>query len=165
MNPPKLSSKPRLHTHRSVRTLLVDDSQFMREYLSILLRREGGFELVGTATDGREALGCVTALKPDLVLMDVNMPCLDGIEATRSIKQSGRQSGYAPAIVIVTSEDTLACRSRAEKAGANGFVSKTEDLRAQLKSTLENLFPLNEEWLLADLIEAGHECSCAYLDA
>jgi CheY-like chemotaxis protein len=160
MNPPNLNSKPRLQSHRSVRTLLVDDSQFMRAYLTMLIE-ESGFELVGTAADGHQALRSVAALKPDLVLMDVDMPCLDGIEATRSIKEAGKQSGYAPVIVIVTSEDTLECRSQAEDAGANGFVSKSEDLRGQLKSTLNNLFSRDRESLTNDLVEASHEGSCA----
>jgi len=126
-----------------------------------MLVKESGFELVGTATNGHQALRYVADLKPDLVLMDFEMPCMDGLEATRSIKQSGRQSGYAPVIVIVTSEDTLACRSRAEEAGANGFVPKSENLRAQLKSTLDSLFSGNGESLPADLVEASHESACA----
>jgi CheY-like chemotaxis protein len=87
--------------------------------------------------------------------MDVNMPCLNGIEATRFIKESGKQSGYAP--VIVTSEDTLACRSQAEDAGANGFVAKSGDLRVQLKSTLENLFSQSREMRTAGPVEASDE--------
>jgi CheY-like chemotaxis protein len=160
MNLPNLTSMPGLQSHRRVRTLLVDDSQFMRALLSILIE-ESGFDLVGTAADGRQALRSVAALKPDLVLMDVDMPCLDGLEATRSIKESGKQSGYAPVIVMVTSEDTSECRSRAQDAGADGFVSKSEDLRSQLKSTLDHMFSGNQESLLADLDEASHESSCA----
>jgi hypothetical protein len=53
------------------------------------------------------------------------------------------------------------CRSRAEDAGANGFVSKTEDLRGQLKSTLDNLFSGDCESMTAGLVEASHESSCA----
>jgi len=66
------------------------------------------------------------------------------------------ESGYAPVIVIVTSEDTFACRSRAEEAGTNGFVPKSDNLSVQLKSTLDNLFSGNGESLPADLVEAGH---------
>ncbi len=76
---------PGLQSHRRVRTLLADDSQFMRVLLTRLIE-ESDFELVGTAADGRQAVRSVAALKPDLVLMDVDMPCLDGLEATRSIK-------------------------------------------------------------------------------
>jgi CheY-like chemotaxis protein len=161
MNSPNLISETGLQTHRSVRTLLVDDSQLMREFLTLLIGREGGFELVGTAADGRQALRSVAALRPELIVMDVQMPCLDGLEATRIIKQFGAQIGYAPMIVIVTSEDTLECRSRAEGAGANGFVPKSEHLGVQLISTLENLFSGNCEALPVNLIETCHENSCA----
>ncbi len=159
MNAPNLISMPGLQSHRRVRTLLADDSPFMRVLLTRLIE-ESGFELVGTAVDGRQAVQSVAALKPDLVLMDVDMPCLDGLEATRSIKESGKQSGYAPVIVIVTSEDTLECRSQAEDVGADGFVSKAEDLRGQLKSTLNNLFLGKGELFPICLVEASHEGAC-----
>jgi CheY-like chemotaxis protein len=160
MKPPNSFAQTGLQNHRRVRTLLVDDSEFMRALLAMLIE-ESGFELVATAADGRQALRSVAALRPDLVLMDVNMPGMDGIEATRSIKESGKRSGYAPVIVLVTSEDTLECRSQAEDAGADGFVSKTEDLRGQLKSTLDNLLSGDCESLSAGLVEARHESSCA----
>jgi CheY-like chemotaxis protein len=152
MKPPNSFAQTGLQNHRRVRTLLVDDSEFMRALLTMLIE-ESGFELVGTAADGRQALRSVAALRPDLVLMDVNMPGMDGLEATRSIKESGKRSGYAPVIVLVTSEDTLECRSQAEDAGANGFVSKSEDLRGQLKSTLDNLFSGDCESMSACLVE------------
>lgn len=161
MNPSNLSSEPGLQSHRRIRTLVVDDSQLMREFMTILIGQVFGLELVGTAADGCQALRCVAALKPDVVLMDVDMPYLDGIEATRSIKQTGRQSSYAPAIIIVTSEDTLACRFRAEEAGADGFVAKAASLRVQLKSTLDCLFPANGESLPANPVEASHESCCS----
>jgi YesN/AraC family two-component response regulator len=106
MSSPNLTSEPGLQTNRRVRTLLVDDSQLMREFLTILIGREDGFELVGTAADGRQALRFTAAVRPELIVMDVQMPYLDGLEATRIIKQFGAQIGYAPRIVIVTSEDT-----------------------------------------------------------
>jgi DNA-binding NarL/FixJ family response regulator len=139
----------------------VDDSQLMREFLTLLIGREGGFELVGTAADGRQALRSVAALRPELILMDVQMPCLDGLEATRIIKHFGAQVGYEPVIVMVTSEDTLECRRQAEDAGANGFVPKSKISGVQLISTLETLFSGNRESLRVNLIEECHESSCA----
>jgi len=160
MNTQILTFKRNIQSYRHVRTLLVDDSECMREYLTMLIGLESGFELVGTASDGSQALRCVAALKPDLVLMDVNMPRLNGLQATRSIKESGKQSGYAPIIVIVSSEDTLACRFQAEEAGANGFVSKSTNLQEELKSTLNNLFPEYDGLLPAEIDAASHEGSC-----
>ncbi len=129
----------------------------MREFLTILIRREGGFELVGTAANGCQALRSVAALQPDLVLMDVDMPCMNGLEATRIIKRAGEQSGYAPMIVMVTAEDTKECRSQAEDAGANGFVAKSKNLRVHLRSTLDYLFSGNGEALPEGLVEPSHE--------
>jgi len=160
MKPPSPLTPPDLQSHRRVRTLLADDSKFMRAFLAVLIE-EIGFELVGGAADGIQALRSVADLKPDLVLMDVDMPYLGGIEATRSIKESGKRCGYAPMIVMVTSEDTLECRAQAKEAGADGFVAKSGDLRAQLKSTLDRLFSGEQASWSAELVEASHEDMCA----
>jgi CheY-like chemotaxis protein len=140
MNPANAALPPIFQQGPCIRTLLVDDSESMRDYLRMLVALEGGFELVGTAPDGREGVQLASALKPQLILMDVRMPCLDGLEATRIIKQSGSQAGPQPVIIIVTSEDTVECRSEAKEAGADGFVAKSENLRIQLKSALHGLF-------------------------
>ncbi len=132
----------------------------MRAFLAVLIE-ESGFEVAGTAADGRQALQAVANLRPDLVLMDFDMPFVDGLQATRLIKRSSRQNGSAPVIVMVTSEDTLACRSQAKDAGADGFVAKSGDLRGQLKSTLDHLFSGDQESVVADPFEASHESSCA----
>jgi CheY-like chemotaxis protein len=158
MKPPSPFSPEGFPSPPHIRTLVVDDSDFMRAMLTLLLE-ESGFEVVGAADDGDHALQSVAALRPDLVLMDFNMPRMDGLQATRLIKQSGRQSGNAPVIVMVTSEDTEDCRSQAEDAGADGFVSKTGDLRVELKSTLGHLFFGNRESRAADLVGAGHEAA------
>jgi DNA-binding NarL/FixJ family response regulator len=133
--------------HRRVRTLLVDDSEYMRTCLARIVGLERRFEIVGTAADGAEAIRSVGACKPDLVLMDVNMPCLNGLDATRSIKRSGKQSGYAPVIVIVTSESAQSCQSEAREAGADGFVQKSDRLLGDLRSTLDRLFSESGESL------------------
>jgi DNA-binding NarL/FixJ family response regulator len=159
MNPPNLTSISRL---RSIRTLVVDDSKFMRDLLGIVISQQRGFELVGTAADGRQAFRAAAALRPDVILMDFDMPFLDGLQATRLIKTYGRQIGCAPVIVLVTSEDTLECRSQAKDAGADGFVSKSEDLRSQLTSTLDRLFSESRESLSPEVVEAGHEILCAW---
>ena len=140
-----LSGQPPVQTPARVRTLLVDDSKLMQEFLTMLLTRENRFELVGAATDGRQALRSAAALRPDLILMDVQMPILDGLEATRMIKQFGAQVGYHPVIVMVTADDTSECRFLATAAGANGFVAKTTHLEARLRSTLDSLFPPHHE--------------------
>ena len=69
----------------SIRTLLVDDDASIRKSLRILLKTVPGVEVVGEAEDGRAALGLIPKLLPDTVIMDVRMPVMDGIEATRWI--------------------------------------------------------------------------------
>jgi len=133
----------------------------MREYLSTIVESERGFELVGTAVDGREALRIAAAVRPDLILMDIQMPNMNGLEATRIIKHFGAQVGYAPVIVIVTSENASECLSRAEDAGADGFVAKSVNLRVQLKSALTQMFFGNGESPAFRLMEADRANSCA----
>jgi Response regulator containing a CheY-like receiver domain and an HTH DNA-binding domain len=118
-----------------IRTLVVDDSLFMLKILAQLLEADDGFELVGTATDGRKALRYVSVLSPDLVL-DLHMPGLNGIQATRYIKDHE----HPPAVIIVTSDDSPVTKATADDAGADAFVSKDGNLRHQLIGALQNLF-------------------------
>jgi len=160
MNSKNMHGMQELQSTRRIRTLLVDDSDLMREFLTILLSRQGGFELVGTAADGRQALRCAASLRPALILMDVQMPNLDGLQATRIIKEFGARVDYEPVIVIVTAEDTLECRSQAEAAGADGFVPKTLRWEIQLKTTLGQIFSGNCLARPVNLTPDCHESSC-----
>lgn len=114
--------------------LLVDDSlQFTAaagRFLGLLPR----VDVVGYARSGREALDRVYELKPDLVLMDVMMPDMDGLEATRRLKARAD----APWVVILTLNDTADYRVRADRVGADGFVSK-QDLVTQLPDVIDRL--------------------------
>jgi len=121
---------------RAVRTLIADDSPVMLKILAQILEIEGNFTLVGTVTDGCQAVRQVLSMEPELVLMDYRMPHLNGLEATRHIKQSEN----SPLIVIVTSDDTPGCEALARAAGADGFVKKGENLREQLRSVFQELF-------------------------
>ena len=119
-----------------IKTLVVDDSPFMLKILAQILKQAANFDLVGTATNGCQALRQVAALSPDLVLMDVHLPCLNGIQATQYIKQCE----HPPVVVIITSDTLPVTKAMAEKAGADGFLSKEEDLQHRLMNVLENLF-------------------------
>ncbi len=141
MNPGDASTGAGLAEQRHLRTLVVDDSAMIRELLALWVKREARFELVGTAADGWQALERAGALQPDLILMDVDMPHLDGITATRLLKQSHP----APVIVIVTSDASALCRAEAQEAGADAFVAKSNQLRAELTAVLDELFPGNGE--------------------
>lgn len=119
-----------------VKTILVDDSPFMLKILAQLLQEAGNFDLIGTASNGCQALRYVSSLSPELVLMDVNMPHLNGIEATRYIKQRE----HPPKIIITTSDDSAAAKAMAQEAGADGFVKKDGNLRQQMIDVLQELF-------------------------
>lgn len=122
--------------HTRVTTLIVDDSPFMLKTLSQILERTEKFDLVGTAMNGSQALRYVSMLSPKLVLMDARMPGLNGIQATRYIKQGEPP----PVVIIITSDDSPAAREMADQAGADAFISKDANVRYQLMSTLQNLF-------------------------
>jgi DNA-binding NarL/FixJ family response regulator len=103
-----------------IRVLLVDDQQMVRAGLRALLGEEMDIDVVGDAADGQRAVAAVAALSPDVVLMDVRMPVLDGIEATRRITASGS----AARIVILTTFDLDEYVFLALRAGASGFLLK-----------------------------------------
>src|SRR6267378_5740761 len=125
-----------IHNLRVVRTLIADDSPLMLKTLAQILALEGNFTLVGTATDGCQAVRQALTMEPELVLMDYRMPHLNGLGATRLI----RQSENPPLIIIVTSDDTPSGEALAKAAGADGFVKKGGNLRNQLRSLLQKLF-------------------------
>lgn len=111
----------------SIRILIVDDHEIVREGLEMLLGEEEGLEVVGQAGNGLEALSLAAALKPDLVLMDLVMPEMDGIEATRRL----RQANSACQVLVLTSYiDDYRVREAIE-AGAIGYVMK-DVLKADL---------------------------------
>jgi DNA-binding NarL/FixJ family response regulator len=114
--------------------LLVDDNLDFRKGVAAWLGDEPRIEIAGTACSGREALERVEELKPDLVLMDVSMPEIDGFEATRRIK-SGAE---APRIVLMTFYHSETAKQEAWAAGADGFLSKAS-LTGELLGLVRNL--------------------------
>src|SRR6266478_3321379 len=125
-----------IHNLRAVRTLIADDSPVMLKILAQILALEGSFTLIGTATDGCQAVRQILTMEPELVLMDYRMPHLNGLEATRLIKQSENP----PLLIIVTSDETPNGDALRKAAGADGFVKKGGNLRDQLRSLFQKLF-------------------------
>lgn len=104
----------------AARVLLVDDHEIMREGINALLRKHPEFEVVGQAADGRKALELVGILQPDVVLMDIGMPNLNGIESTRQILS---QNPNIKVMALSThSEGTMVAKMI--KAGASGYMLK-----------------------------------------
>jgi len=106
-----------------IRVLLVDDQALFRSGMRMLIDSQRDLEVVGEAGDGREAVRETVRLRPDIVLMDVRMPVLDGIDATAEIVAAGAQSR----IVVLTTFDLDEAVARALRAGASGFLLKDAD--------------------------------------
>ncbi|MCZ2401696.1 response regulator transcription factor [Paenarthrobacter sp. Z7-10] len=105
---------------RRISVLLVDDQRLLRMGFRLILEGEPDLEVVGEAGDGAEAVALVAQLNPDVVLMDVRMPVLDGIEATRAITASGA----AARIIILTTFDLDEYAFSGLRAGASAFLLK-----------------------------------------
>jgi DNA-binding NarL/FixJ family response regulator len=105
---------------RKIRILLVDDHQLMRSGVRLMLEREPDISVVGEASDGREAVSLVKTLKPEVVVMDIGMPNLNGIEAALQMTQENPDL----AIVIVSMHSDESYVLRALKAGARGYLLK-----------------------------------------
>jgi len=103
-----------------IRILVADDQQLVRSGFRMILRADPGLEVVGEAGDGVEAVSLARELQPDVVLMDVRMPRVDGIEATRQISASGE----SPRILVLTTFDLDEYVFAALRAGASGFLLK-----------------------------------------
>jgi DNA-binding NarL/FixJ family response regulator len=104
----------------TIRIVLADDQSLLRKGFRMILEAEDGFEIVGEAADGDDAVRLVGLYEPDVVLMDVRMPGLDGIEATRAIAASGAPSR----VLILTTFDLDEYAFSALRAGASGFLLK-----------------------------------------
>jgi len=106
----------------TVRVVLADDQALLRKGFRMILEAENGIEIVGEAADGSDAVRLVELYRPDVVLMDVRMPVLDGIEATRAITTSA--AGNETRVLILTTFDLDEYAFSALRAGASGFLLK-----------------------------------------
>jgi DNA-binding NarL/FixJ family response regulator len=106
----------------SVRVLIVDDQTPFREASRMVVEMTDGFEVCGEATNGTEAIELVERLRPDLVLMDVQMPGIDGIETTRRITALPDP----PAVVVMSTHESGDYETVAVAAGAVGFLPKSQ---------------------------------------
>ena len=120
-----------------IRLVLVDDQPSVRQGLRMRLTLEPDMTVVGEASNGREAMTLVQQLAPDIVLMDVEMPEMDGIEASAVMRASTPQS----AVVMLSIYDDVLTRARAHAAGAAAFVNKSgaiEVLVATIRQAAEH---------------------------
>ena len=139
-----------------IRVLLADDQRVVREGLAMLLGLLPGIEVVGTAADGEEAVRLAVARAPDVVLMDLRMPRVDGIEATRRIAEARPQ---ARVIALTTYADEPTVLS-ALRAGARGYLTKdagAEEIEAAITAVARGeaaLDPAVQAHVLAGLADA-----------
>jgi two-component system, NarL family, nitrate/nitrite response regulator NarL len=103
-----------------IRVLIADDHRLFAEALEAILAGDARISVVATAADGREAVRLTEELSPDVVLMDISMPVMDGIEAARTIK-SGNDGAC---ILMLTGSNSRSDVDRARQAGAAGYVTK-----------------------------------------
>jgi DNA-binding NarL/FixJ family response regulator len=117
---------------KMIRVLLVDDQELVRTGLRGILRAAFGFDVVGECADGSEVIAAVDALAPDVVLMDVRMPAVDGVQATAGL----RDRGGGPPVLALTTFDDEEVLAGMLRAGAAGFVLKgvpAEDLQRAVR--------------------------------
>jgi len=144
-----------------LRILLADDHEIVRRGLCALLQKHEGWEICGEATDGREAVEKAKELKPDVVIVDIGMPNLNGLDATRRLLQ------YDPnfKVIVLTVTDADQVIREALDAGARGFVLKSDAAR-DLVAAVEALqsrhmffTPRVNDLVLAGFLEKGHAAS------
>ena len=112
----------------SIRVVLVDDQAMFRRGVSMIVRSQPDLQVVGEAGNGEEAIAVVERERPDVVLMDVRMPVLDGVQATQRILEAAARRGETgPRVIVVTTFDLDADAAAAIRAGASGFVLKDAD--------------------------------------
>jgi DNA-binding NarL/FixJ family response regulator len=145
----------------TLRILLADDHEIVRRGLCALLQKHEGWEICGEATDGREAVEKAKELKPDVVIVDIGMPNLNGLDATRRIMQNDPDSK----VIVLTVTDADQVIREALDAGARGFVLKSDAAR-DLVSAVEALqsrhmffTPRVNDLVLAGFLEKGHAIS------
>ncbi|PRY68077.1 LuxR family two component transcriptional regulator [Glaciihabitans tibetensis] len=105
-----------------ITVMLADDQALIRTAVAELVSHEPGFSVIGQAADGREAVAMARELRPDIVLMDIRMPVMDGIQATAAICADPQMAGTRVVILTTFEEDEFVLQ--ALRAGASGFIGK-----------------------------------------
>jgi CheY-like chemotaxis protein len=131
-------TKGKIDGKRMIRLLLVDDQSIVRQGLRMRLSMEPDIVVVGEASNGEQAIELVHALSPDIVLMDVEMPGMDGISATAGLHATPTQS----AVVMMSIHDDAQTRARAQAAGAAAFITKS-GIFEDLLTTVRHIVDIN----------------------
>jgi len=127
-----------------IKVLIADDQELIRQSLEIVLSTKEGIEVTGTAKDGREVIRCIRKEKPDVILMDVRMPEMDGVQCTEIIKENYPQIK----IIILTTFDDDEFVFSALKHGASGYLLKgisMDDLEEAIKTVVQGGSMINPD--------------------
>src|SRR3712207_286830 len=149
-----------------IRVMVVDDSVIVRKIVTDVLSEDPGIEVVGTAVNGKVALGKLEQLKPDLVTMDIEMPEMNGIEAVRAIRAGSGGAGRTRIPIIMFStltERGATATLDALSAGANDYVTKPANVGSvsqSMESVRQQLIPKIKA-LLGRPVTAGPVCAAA----
>ena len=117
-----------------IRVLIADDHRLFVEALNAILASEPEIEVVGSARNGEEAVDQALALEPDVILMDIAMPVVDGVEATKRIRKKHKRA----CVLMLTGSNSRSDVARAREAGAAGYVTK-DKIAAQLIDAIREL--------------------------
>jgi two-component system response regulator DesR len=139
---------------RPIRIVIADDHTLFAEALALGFKSDPRFEVVGLAENGQEALELAAALSPDVVLMDLHMPVMDGIEATRRL----RLASPSCRVVVVTASTAPVVGGRAGAGGAHAYVRKwssADDLRAAVEEAAADANPFQRRWRAFPLLRSA----------
>ncbi len=139
---------------QKIRVLLVDDHAILREGIKALLEKQDNIEVVAEAENGREAIAKSTQFQPDVVVLDISMPLMDGLEATRQMKKENKEIR----ILVLTMHDDEEYFFQLLRAGASGYVTK-KAVGRELGSAIEAVYrgesffcPSMSRYLLSDYL-------------
>lgn len=144
-----------------IKVIIADDSDFVRDGMKIILESDGGFEVLGCAANGKDAVDIARQNKPDVFLMDIQMPVMDGIEATEIIVKEE----LGKVLILTTFDDDELVR-KAVAGGASGYIIKNHTPE-HLKQTIRSVYngvSVMEENLLGSLTGSGPKAGSAFDD-
>ncbi len=116
-----------------IRVLIADDHRLFAEALEVILAAEERIKVVGRARDGKEAVELARSLEPDVVLMDIAMPVMDGVEATKRI----RKLRATACVLMLTGSNSSADVDRSRRAGAAGYITKDRIASQLIEAIIE----------------------------